>query len=163
MLFRSAVTFSVPCDLAGAAQAISRPVNKPYLKRFLIQLRDHIAAMAEKFPDSFSLDGYDAIHDFAGFDGRYTAPLHGFPSAEEYWARSSATTVLHAIRRPAWIVNARNDPFLTASCFPETETPWTRLIAPDSGGHCGFIAFNRARRYWSESFACLALDYVARD
>lgn len=70
--------FSVPCDLGGAAQAISRPGNKPYLKRFLIQLREHIAAMAEKFPIPLSLDGYDAIHDFAGFDGRYTAPLHGF-------------------------------------------------------------------------------------
>jgi len=154
------VVFSVPCDLAGASEAIARPGNRIYMIRFLRELRRSLEKLAAKFPETISMHGYDEIKDFRGFDDRYTAPLHGFRGAADYWARSSSKHVIPAITRPTWIVSAKNDPFLSSSCFPVEEAaanPYVRLLTPASGGHCGFMAFNPQRRYWSEEFTRQAL------
>lgn len=159
-----AVAFSVPCDLHGASEAISRPTNRLYMRRFLRQLRRHVRVMSARFPDVISLDNYQSIRDFRDFDDRYTAPLHGFRDAIDYWDRSSSRPVIPDIARPTWIVNAKNDPFLSPSCFPIEEAaanPMVRLVTPESGGHCGFMAFNRRGRYWSEEIACRALEAAA--
>jgi predicted alpha/beta-fold hydrolase len=158
---RGAVAFSVPCDLPGASEAFSRPRNRIYMNRFLHQLRDHVKVMARRFPDKFPLDDLHTIRNFQEFDDRYTAPLHGFRNALDYWQRSSSKPLIQAIARPTLIVNAVNDPFLSPSCFPFEEAaanPLVTLMAPETGGHCGFITFNRAGRFWSEEIACRALE-----
>ena len=99
-----------------------------------------------------SLEGYDGIRDFRGFDERYTAPLHGFLNADDYWARSSANAHLRGIRVPALLVNAMDDPFLSEGCFPWAEaeaSTWLHLEAPEHGGHVGFVSFG-SESYWSE-------------
>lgn len=159
-----AVAFSVPCDLSGASEAFSRRRNIIYMQRFLTQLRGHVKEMSKRFPESLSLDGYEKIRDFGDFDDRYTAPLHGFRNALDYWTRSSSRPVIPAIARPTWLVNAKNDPFLCPSCFPFEEAaanPLVTFIVPESGGHCGFITFNRTGLYWSEEFAVRALESAA--
>ncbi len=151
-----AVAFSVPCDLRAASEVLARPGNRIYMRRFLRQLREHLRAMSARFPEAISLRGYEAIRDFRDFDDRYTAPLHGFRDALDYWEQSSSRRVLASIARPAWIINARNDPFLAPECFPEAEAaanPCLHLIAPASGGHCGFLRFRSKGRYWSEQVA----------
>jgi predicted alpha/beta-fold hydrolase len=155
-----ATVFSVPCDLRGASEAIGRPGNRLYMKRFLVQLGDYLRTMSARFPDAISLEGYEFIRDFQDFDDRYTAPLHGFRDALDYWEKSSSRHVLKAITRPTWIVNALNDPFLSPSCFPVEEVatnPCIRLMTPDSGGHCGFMSFDRSGLYWSEEIAVKTL------
>lgn len=156
-----AVTFSVPCDLRGASDAIARTGNRIYMRRFLRQLGNHVRTMSERFPEVISANGYESIRDFRDFDDRYTAPLHGFRDAFDYWDRSSSRPVIPRIARPTWIINAKNDPFLSPSCFPLEEAaanPMVHLLTPESGGHCGFMAFNRAGRYWSEEIACRVLE-----
>ena len=155
-----ATVFSVPCDLRGASEAIGRRQNRVYMNRFLIQLGDYVRQMAARFPKQFPLDGYDSIRDFRGFDDRYTAPLHGFKDALEYWEQSSSRHVIHAITRPTWIISALNDPFLSPACYPAEEAaanPLVRLITPPSGGHCGFMRFGADGRYWSEEIAVQTL------
>lgn len=148
-----AVAFSAPSDLRAAAEAIGRPGNRIYMTRFLRQLREQLQAMSARFPDQISLRDYETVHDFKDFDDRYTAPLHGFKDALDYWEQSSSRRVLRDIVRPAWIISARNDPFLAPACFPEAEAaenPCVHLVAPASGGHCGFMRFNKEKCYWSE-------------
>lgn len=161
-----AVAFSTPCDLAGASEAIARPANRLYMRRFLHQLRQYLEPMARQFPETISLRGYENIRDFRDFDGRYTAPLHGFRDAMDYWQKSSSRPVLPQIARPTWIVNALNDPFLSPACFPLEEVainPLVRLITPACGGHCGFMAFNSRQRYWSEMLAPFLLNAADRN
>ena len=156
-----AVVFSVPCDLYAAAEVISRRSNCIYMQRFLRQLHRYVKAMSKRFPETISTSGDANMRSFKDFDDRYTAPLHGFSDALDYWQRSSSRAVIREIARPTWIVNARNDPFLSPSCSPIEEAaanPKVTLLMPKSGGHCGFMTFNHAGRYWSEDIACRVLE-----
>ena len=91
---------------------------------------------------------------FREFDGTYTAPLNGFQSAEDYWARASSKPSLSGITVPTLLVNALNDPFLGPECFPREEAQansYLHLELPTSGGHLGFPT--QGHEYWSESRA----------
>ena len=78
--------------------------------------------------------------DLYDFDNVFTAPLHGFKSTEDYWARASAKPHLHTIRIPTLVVNARNDPFVPAWCLPSQREvgDCVTLWQPAHGGHVGF-------------------------
>ena len=39
-----------------------------------------------------------AARDLYEFDNVFTAPLHGFASTEDYWARASAKPLLHTVQ-----------------------------------------------------------------
>mgnify|MGYP000058934598 CR=1 FL=1 len=150
---RAAVAFSVPCDLAGSARAISRPRNRLYLRRFLRRLRKKIEAKQALFPELLSTAGYESIRTFEDFDNRYTAPLHGFRDAQDYYAKASAKPVLERIAVPTLLVNALDDPFLSPECFPYREasqSPYLVLETPCHGSHVGFYDLSRDGTLWSE-------------
>ena len=96
---------------------------------------------------------------FEAFDNAYTAPLHGFAGARDYWRKSSSLPVLGSIRVPVYLLNAADDPFLSESCFPVELARESRLFTlemPAHGGHVGFVSPD-AGPYWSE---IRALDFV---
>lgn len=150
----AAAGISVPLDLASSARALDRRwSNRLYLRRFLVSLIAKIEAKACKFPGALTTAGVRAIGSFQEFDDRFTAPLHGFRDAADYWRRSSARQFLGGISVPTLVLNARNDPFLTAASmpFPEAEASASLFLeAPDSGGHVGFLDFTCGVQPWSE-------------
>jgi predicted alpha/beta-fold hydrolase len=81
-----------------------------------------------------------AARDLYEFDNAFTAPVHGFKNTEDYWSRASAKPQLHQIRIPALVLNARNDPFVPASCLPLQQDVGNcvTLWQPMHGGHVGF-------------------------
>ncbi|NOX99260.1 MAG: alpha/beta fold hydrolase [Verrucomicrobia bacterium] len=148
------VTFSTPCDLESCSYQLAKPANRYYMWRFMRCLRLKMRNKAKRFPDKIDITGLNNMHTFAEFDEHYTAPLHGFGGAMDYWTRSSCLPVLTEIRIPALLVNARNDPFLGAKCYPEKEAvdhPYFHFEAPDSGGHVGFMGTWPNGEYWSET------------
>jgi predicted alpha/beta-fold hydrolase len=150
---KSVCTFSVPCDLAASSDRLSERKNKIFMWRFLKDLKKKVEAKALNFPEEVSAEGYDEISNFQQFDDRYTAPIHGFKDAKDYWKKSSCKQVLKDIRIPALLVNAKNDPFLPPACFPYEEAllnPFLYLEVPKSGGHVGFIEINGDHSYWME-------------
>lgn len=150
---KSVCAFSVPCDLSDSAKQLSLPLNKIFMWRFLKDLRAKIEAKARDFPARINADNYHLIKNFRHFDDRYTAPIHGFKDAADYWQKSSCKPVLKDIRVPALLINAKNDPFLAESCFPYDEAKnsrWLHLEVPQSGGHVGFMEINRNHIYWME-------------
>lgn len=146
----STVSYSVPCDLKACAEALTRKENRVYLNRFLKRLGKKIRAKEKIFPDVISADGFDKIRDFSDFDNRYTAPLHGFADADDFYRKASVKPVLKNIRVPSLIVQALNDPFLVPACIPYEEAaqnPSLYLEAPATGGHCGFMIRNNDYTY----------------
>ena len=145
-----AVGVSVPVDLAGSAAAMEGLSRRLYMRRFLRSLRAKTAEKAERFPDGPDPAPVAAMRTFAAFDAHVTAPLHGFASAEDYWARASAGPLLSRIRVPTLLVNALDDPFLGPGCFPAS-AGCVRVLTPRRGGHVGFVA--RGGTFWSEATA----------
>ncbi|MEI6082088.1 MAG: alpha/beta fold hydrolase [Verrucomicrobiota bacterium] len=151
---KGAVAFSAPCDLASSALVLESRINRIYMNHFMRDLHRKIREKAVAFPEGISMEGLALIRTFREFDGTYTAPLNGFLSAEDYWARASSKPSLHGITVPTLLVNALNDPFLGPECFPREEAeanPHFYLELPKSGGHLGFISLEK--EYWSETRA----------
>ena len=150
---RGAVVFSAPCDLAASAAAIARPRNRVYMRRFLNMLREKIEIKEVLHPGMITARGFDAIRTFEDFDNRYTAPLHGFRDARDYWNRASSKPVLSRIAVPTLMVSARDDPFLGPECFPfeaAYRNPRLFLEVPDHGSHVGFFDIFPDGTIWSE-------------
>jgi len=153
-LVSKAIAFSVPCDLKSGALKLAQISNLIYMKMFLRSMHEKIRAKMRILPGEINDDGFDRIRTFHEFDNRYTAPIHGFKDANDYFAKCSSRQFIPAIRVPTLLVNARNDPFLAEQCFPYEEAaanPNFFFEAPESGGHTGFLAWNRAGEYWSET------------
>jgi hypothetical protein len=151
-----AVAFSVPCDLASGARQMAKGRNRMYMSRFIRLLHEKIRAKMALMPGRITDDGYDQVKTFYDFDDRYTAPLHGFKDAEDYYRRSSSKRFLPAVTVPTLVVSAKDDPFLGPECYPVTEAsghPKVHLEIPSWGGHVGFVSFNEEGEYWSETRA----------
>lgn len=159
----AAVAISVPCDLKGASLELARPVHRIYMHYFLRSLLGKIREKQAKFPELVNDDGYARIKDFHAFDSKYTAPLHGFADARDYWGKTSSLPRLEGIALPTLLINARNDPFLSRSCYPvelAERSGELFLEMPGHGGHVGFAACNAAGMYWSEERAVAFLSSV---
>ena len=149
-----AVVCSVPCDLASGAEKMARFSNKFYMKRFTRMLHEKIKAKMRIMPGRVSDEDYHQIKTFKEFDDRYTAPINGFRDADDYYRQASCKQFLNNLAIPCLLVNAKNDPFLAEPCYPIEEAeanPNFFLEMPDSGGHVGFISFNKEKEYWFES------------
>lgn len=157
-----AVAFSTPCDLACSSRQLSHPSNRVYMDRFLIAMRAKIRVKKAMFPDQLDLAGLRRIRTFQEFDDRYTAPIHGFRDAADYWARNSSRQFFSKIKVATLLVNAANDPFLGPGCYPREEAAASTRFhfeEPATGGHIGFAAFGNGGEYWSETRATEFLEY----
>lgn len=152
------VTFSVPLNLRSSCEKISAPSNWMYSQRFLKSLKKKVADKSKLLSE---LDAQDLpnIKTLLQFDDTYTAPLHGFKNAIDYYTKCSAISFVSTIQRPTLIVNALNDPFLSTECYPTefTNHPYLTFEYPKRGGHVGFALFNKNGLYWSE---LRALDFI---
>jgi len=143
--------FSVPCNLYDSAVQLTFKKNKIYRERFLKKLIDKVKRKSFQFPE-INIEGIDQIKAFKEFDERFTAPLHGFKNAEDFYLTSTSDQFYHAIRRPVLIANALNDPMLGEKCYPyeiAENHDYVYLETPKYGGHVGFNVM-RNKHSWAE-------------
>jgi uncharacterized protein len=152
-----AVCFSVPLHLEDVAIHLSKTFYGIYMKRFLKSLKEKIRLSKTRYPESkFNMPLLDQCHDFEAFDEHFTAPMHGYSSAHDYYTQSSSLFILSKIETPCLVVNAQNDPFLTLSCFPNPNSlPNLCIEYPLNGGHCGF-------EIKGKSMVKMTLDFIAQ-
>ena len=134
---------SVPVDLAAAAGVLDRGCRKwIYTRHFLKTLKQKSLDKIAQHNLKIDLHQVRAASTFRQIDDLFTAPVHGFESAEDYWTKSSSKPWLMQIRVPTLLINARNDPFLPAVALPTAEevSLYVDLEYPEFGGHVGFVS-----------------------
>jgi uncharacterized protein len=152
---KKCIVFSVPVDLESSCKKISMISNRIYSYRFLKSLKNKIVAKSLLMPE-LDASGIRSVTTLIDFDNAYTAPLHGFDSAHDYYSKCSSISFIQNIKIPVLIVNTRNDPFLSTACFPHEQVrnnPLVKLEIPSRGGHVGFTQINKNGVYWSEQRA----------
>jgi predicted alpha/beta-fold hydrolase len=154
-----------PLDLAAGGEAIGRGFNKlVYTRMFLNTMKPKALAKLAQHPGLFDGEALQAARDLYAFDDIFTAPLHGFRNADDYYARASAKPHLHRIRIPALALNARNDPFVPAASLPVQAEVGSHvtLWQPAQGGHVGFPygSFPAQVRAMPEAVGTWLLDTV---
>jgi predicted alpha/beta-fold hydrolase len=144
-LIDRAAAVSAPLDLQIAAKLLDSGCNKH------LYTRDFLRTMRRKVLAKISTHGLEldprlirAASTFREFDNLYTAPVHGFRDAEDYWTQSSSKPWLKQIKVPTLMINARNDPFFPGDALPGQEevSDTVTLEYPESGGHVGFVSGN---------------------
>ncbi len=132
---------SSPIDLAAGGEAIRRGFNQQvYSRMFLRTMVPKALRKLAQHPGLFDANELKAVRDIYGFDNVFTAPVHGFRNADDYWKRGSAKPHLKQIRVPTLVLNAHNDPFVPSRSLPRQPEvgPWVTLWQPEHGGHVGF-------------------------
>ena len=138
---RAVAAISAPLDLDAGATAIGHGFGRQvYTRMFLRSMKPKALRKLGQHPGLFDVERMRRARDLRAFDDVFTAPLHGFRDADDYYARASARRHLHRIRIPALALNALNDPFVPAASLPRADEagPCVTLWQPRAGGHVGF-------------------------
>ncbi|TDE16766.1 YheT family hydrolase [Dyadobacter psychrotolerans] len=156
-LIKKGIVFSVPMDLKACSLAIIKRENRVYMQRFMNTLLPKVSQKAKLFPDHINMEKGSLVKTLYDFDDIYTAPLHGFDSADHYYESCSSMFFVQNISIPTLIVNAMNDPIVPVRSLPldlVISLSNVQLELSRYGGHCGFRpsrVFNAV--YWSEKRA----------
>lgn len=146
------VAISTPIDLKDSATQLGKFQNQIYMRRFMKTLRQKTLFKIHRFPNC-GIHETDLIKckTFTDFDNLYTAPIHGFQDAEDYWNKCSSLFDLGQIQTPTLLINALDDPFLGKNCYPNhIQNDLFHLIMPKYGGHVGFGDFPLNSETWLE-------------
>jgi predicted alpha/beta-fold hydrolase len=150
---------SVPFDLAACSRRLDGPGRLMWLyrERFMRRLRRKAAQKAARHPGTFDAAAVARAGTFAEVDELMTAPLHGFASRHDYYARSSSAQFLPGVRRPLLALSAQDDPLVPGETLPVAlarANPAVTLTVTAHGGHTAFVDGWPARPgFWAERTA----------
>ncbi len=160
-LIHGVCAVSTPLDLGACVERLALPENFLYENRFVARLKQRVRDRARHSPGSYSANGLDRIRTVYDFDDAYTAKLFGFGTADNYYGTQSAKNFLDAIRIPALLVQAKDDPLIPFTVYdhPAFRTnPNLTLVATEHGGHLGFLS-RTGPRFWLDP---LVLGWIER-
>lgn len=157
-----AAVFSVPLFVANCNAVLNAARNWAYRWAFIASLNKKAEEKVRQHLDHLAFKKATKLEEF---DEWYTAPWHGFDSAEQYWIDNSAGPILDNLMHPALVVNAADDSFLHQTCYPldmARHHPYFYLEVPDFGGHCGWVERNDNGDYYADRRAVeFALELLA--
>ena len=139
----SLAAVSSPVDLRAGGEALGRGLCRHvYTPMFLRTMKPKALAKLVQHPGLFDRERLLAARTLHEFDDVFTGPLHGYQGTLDYWTRASAKPHLAAIRVPALLLNALNDPFVPAASLPRPGQVgrFVTLWQPPHGGHVGFAS-----------------------
>lgn len=141
----AAVAVSAPMQLEICSDKMNSGISKLYQYHLLQHLKkDLLRKYIDHDMKSFialTQDEVSQLKSFRAFDDAYTAPIHGFKNAKDYYQKCSALSYLKDITTPVRIIHALDDPFMTPEVLP-TKDQYSENITLSihkHGGHVGFI------------------------
>lgn len=138
---KAGMAVSAPIHLKSCSDTLKSGINRIYLENFLIGIKKKLRIKSHQFPDLLDWSNLDKIKSFDEVDEYFTAPMHGYAGAEDYYHRASPAFVRENIQTPLLVLNALNDPFLGKDCFPRKFAQNHEFVfaeIPEYGGHCAF-------------------------
>lgn len=137
---KAAVVASAPVDLLSASLAmerfLGRRVYTPYLLNPIIE-----KALANDLSED-EIAAIKSARRMSDFDNIFTAPRHGFRSANDYYYKASALPHLIHIAKPTLMISAKDDPFLGVTATKGDVSKDVTLIDTNHGGHIGFLTYH---------------------
>jgi hypothetical protein len=153
-----AVCISAPMQLDICSKRIDKGFSKIYQAHLMKELKESLLQKYRRdvLQPLINIDEKKIknLRSFLEFDEAYTAPAHGFTSAQDYYTKASSRQYIKNIQTPTLIIHALDDPFMTPEVLPaHEECPKdVTLELHQYGGHVGFIGgtFLRPRFYLQE-------------
>ena len=142
-LVKGAAVICAPLDLVAGGVNLGQGLNRwIYTPVFLRTLVPKALAKWQQAPGLFDRQRLQRARTLHDFDDVFTAPVHGFRDADDYWRRASAKPLLKQVAVPLLLLNARNDPFVPVHSLPTPDevSAAVQLWQPPHGGHVGFAS-----------------------
>lgn len=163
----AAVAISAPVDLATVSRLLNRPLNLPYrayiLRGLLAQARGYLQARPAQA--DFTESALGQVRTVWAYDDLVVAPMHGFGSAERYYAAVSSGPVLRKVQVPTLMIHADDDPLVpghTVRPFAAMRGSAVELAFSAQGGHVGWFS-GLTRSAWLRTWAIArALEFLDR-
>lgn len=143
---KAAAAVSTPFDLTAGARNLERGFARVYARHFLKSLKRKAMAAIARHPDMPVIPArVAAARTIWEFDDAFTAPVHGFADADDYYRRSSSIHFLSGVAVPTLLLSAEDDPFLPRSVLDKVRevaasNPVLDIDFTPHGGHVGWIA-----------------------
>jgi hypothetical protein len=142
---RGVIAVCPPLDLAAASRRIEAPRARPYLRYVMRSLVGGAVALKQRRPEALAASERElrGLRTIRAYDELVIAPMHGFSSADAYYAACSSGPRLGDVRIEAHVIAAEDDPMVPA----DTLKPWldrasgsVNAIWSARGGHLGFVS-----------------------
>ena len=158
---RAAISICAPIQLDKCADRVNKGFSRVYQKHLMKRLVNNLLRKYDQH-DFISLADLTkakakSLKTFWQFDDAFTAPVHGFGTAKNYYKTCSARQYLHKITKPTLAIQAIDDPFMPVDVIPdETELgSGLTLEVSQHGGHVGFVGGSIFRpHYWLPERIC---------
>ncbi len=163
---KGAVAVSTPFELARGVRFIDSGsvLARAYLHRFLPAMKAKALAKAKTHPAHFDVRAISGATRIRDFDHLVSAPLFGFSSAEDYYAKCSTGPQLAAIHTRTLLLSAHDDA-LAPPVLPSEVAKNAALdvLLTRQGGHVGFVSGSLLRpEFWAEARVLRWLQQEAR-
>ena len=142
---RRAAAVSTPFDLGAGSRFLEQGISRVYSRHFVRSLKRKAEAALAKHPTLPVDRGRLArVRTLLEFDDLFTAPVHGFQGADDYYARSSSIHFLSRIGVPTLLLSAADDPFLPPIVLDRVRgiarsNPLIEVHFTARGGHVGWV------------------------
>jgi predicted alpha/beta-fold hydrolase len=157
-LLKACVSISAPIDLSISADTIDRGFSRVIYQEYLLNRLKKSLLEKYKYHQmveiiNFKKKDVENINSIKEFDDVYTAKIHNFKTAENYYKLNSAKQYLKDIKVPTLIIHSLDDPFMSKEILPTKDeiSSFVELEISKYGGHVGFIEGSFLKpRYWLE-------------
>lgn len=149
----AALAVSVPVCYETSFAHLMTGWNQIYERRFTNQVKEKVRRKQQRFPKGLNYTHILEAKNLWEFTERYTVPVYGYKSVDDYNRKTQASTYLSAISTPTLLINTHNDPLLTRECYPveiARQSKFLDLEVPINGGHVGFCEDLNAEYNWLE-------------
>jgi predicted alpha/beta-fold hydrolase len=151
---RAAVAVSPPFDLGRIADNFEQGEGRFYGLRFIRHLQKKALLLSRRNGSTIDLQRILNVKSMREFDEAFTAPLHGFCDADEYYALNSSGGFVPSLRVHTLVIRALDDPMF-AHDIPHSALAANNhitLALTPHGGHVAFAEgnFPQRFRYWAE-------------
>lgn len=157
----AATAVSVPLLLNLCASKLDNGFSRVYRRHLLHALKNYIhdkrnylkqLNKPHEVEKLARLGMLQDVRSFWQYDDKVIAKLYNFRDVHDYYQRSSSRQYLKSIAVPTLIIQAIDDPFMTAAVLPELQelSATVDLEITQAGGHVGFVSGQKPWQveYW---------------
>ncbi|MBL8755856.1 MAG: alpha/beta fold hydrolase [Planctomycetes bacterium] len=154
----AAAAISPPYDLGSCGHRCDTRLGGVLARHFLRTMIPKAIAKERRHPGAFDPAAVRRCRTFRAFDELVTVPVFGFRDVDHFYSSQGCGQFLPAIRRPALLVSALDDPLVDPAAVPHAAVAASGFLHArfsKRGGHVAFVAGGapwRPRR-WAEAQA----------
>ncbi len=152
----SAIAIAPPIELGKCADRIDRLDNRFYTKYYLKVLGGQVEQRRQAWTQWAKVPTTPLPKTIRQFDARYTVPLSGLSSTDNYYSSCSALPVVRHIKTPTTILADQTDPIVAPDSFHALppDHPKVKVVTTKHGGHMGYWGRDDAGKTvrWMELF-----------